>query len=365
MSYDELYMRRAIALAERGIPWASPNPLVGAVIVKDGRIIGEGWHARCGSLHAERNALQSCTEDPAGATIYVTLEPCCHTGRTPPCTEALLEKHIARVVIGSRDPNLKVAGQGAAILRKAGVIVEEDFLRAECDALNPIFFHFITRKTPFVSVKYAMTADGKLAAETGASQWITGESARAHVHTLRSRHRAILAGIGTVLTDDPRLNCRIEGGRDPIRVICDSHLRIPCDSVICQTAREQETIVACAVADPEKQQALEALGITVWQLPGEDGRVQLSTLLKKLGEKEIDSVFCEGGGELHSSLFHAGLVQRVYAYVGSLILGGRTAKTPVGGTGFPTPDEGIHLSAPLVESFGQDVLLTYDVKGGE
>ena len=195
--------------------------------MKKGRVIGEGYHARCGGMHAERAALETCTEDPAGATVYVTLEPCCHQGRQPPCTQALIESGVARVVVGSRDPNPKVAGRGIAQLRAAGVAVEKDFLRRECDALNPVFFHYITARTPYVALKYAMTADGKLAARTGRSQWITGETARAHVHSLRSRYRAILVGVGTVLADDPLLNCRMEGGRDPLRVVLDSRLRTP------------------------------------------------------------------------------------------------------------------------------------------
>ena len=195
------FMRHAIALAKNGIGAVDPNPLVGAVIVKDGEIIGEGWHARFGGLHAERNALANCRTSPKGATIYVTLEPCCHYGKTPPCTEALLEAGIAKVVIGSRDPNPKVAGKGAAILREAGVEVEEDFLREECDALNGPFFHYITTNRPYVAMKYAMTADGKIATVTGASQWITNEASRYHVHALRRRYPAILAGIGTVLAE--------------------------------------------------------------------------------------------------------------------------------------------------------------------
>lgn len=361
---EQEYMRRAIALARGGIPWASPNPLVGAVIVKDGRIIGEGWHERCGELHAERNALKHCTEDPAGATIYVTLEPCCHHGRTPPCTEALIEGKLKRVVIGSRDPNPLVAGKGAAVLRAAGIEVVEDFLRGECDALNPIFFHYITTRTPYTAVKYAMTADGKIAACTGASQWITGEEARKHVHHLRSRYRAILVGIGTVLADDPMLNCRIDGGRDPVRVVCDSTLRIPLASKICQTAKGQETIVACAAENEEKRAALEALGVTVLCVPGADGKVDFKKLMLALGARGIDSVLIEGGGEIHYSALCSGVVQRVYAYVGSKLFGGVSAKTPVGGQGFPSPAEAVQLSAPQVEVFGSDVLLTYDVKGG-
>lgn len=361
---DQDYMRRAIDLAKRGAGWTSPNPLVGAVIVKDGRVIGEGWHEKCGELHAERNALKHCTEDPAGATIYVTLEPCCHHGRTPPCTEALIENGISRVVIGSRDPNPLVAGKGAQLLRAAGITVEEDFLREECDELNPIFFHYITTKRPYVAVKYAMTADGKLATVTGASQWITGEEARAHVHTLRGRYRAILAGIGTVLADDPMLNCRRSGGRDPVRVICDSRLRIPLDCQICRTAMQQDTIVACAAEDAEKRAALEKLGVTVLCLPDGDGRVDLKALTEALGARGIDSVLIEGGGEIHESALEAGIVQRVYAYVGAQLFGGRTAKTPLGGQGVPTPAESRKLERKRMEVFGNDVLLVYDVKEG-
>lgn len=361
---DREAMLRAIALARRGVPWASPNPLVGAVIVKEGRVIGEGWHERCGQWHAERNALKHCAEDPAGATIYVTLEPCCHQGRTPPCTQALIENRIARVVIGSRDPNPKVSGKGAAQLRAAGITVEEDFMRAECDALNPIFFHYITTRRPYAALKYAMTADGKLATATGASQWITNEEARAHVHTLRSRYRAILVGIGTVLADDPRLNCRAEGGRDPVRVICDSHLRIPLDSRICRTAAQQETIVACACEDSEKRAALEQLGITVLCLPGGDGRVDLNALMDALGAREIDSVLIEGGSEIHAAALEANIVQRLYAYIGAQLFGGRTAPSPIGGAGAAAVADSRKLTRTAIETFGSDVLLTYDVKGG-
>ncbi len=361
---DAAYMRRAITLAERGAPWTSPNPLVGAVVVKDGRVIGEGYHERCGGLHAERNALNRCTESAGGATVYVTLEPCCHQGRTPPCTEALIAHKVARVVIGSRDPNPLVSGKGAAMLRAAGIEVVEDFLRDECDALNPIFFHYITTKLPYTALKYAMTADGKLAAYTGASQWITGEEARRHVHSLRSRYRAIMVGTGTVLEDDPMLNCRLEGGRDPVRVVCDSRLRIPLTAKLVATAGDQETIVACAAGDGEKQRALEAAGVTVLRLPGADGRVDLPALFAALGERSIDSVLVEGGGTLHESVLRTGLVRRVYAYIGGLLLGGRAAKTPVGGQGFPSPAEGVGLSAPAVQLFGRDILLDYFVEGG-
>lgn len=205
-------MRLALALAERGRGWTAPNPMVGAVIVKDGAVIGQGWHERYGEPHAERNALAACTADPAGATMYVTLEPCCHHGKQPPCVEAILASGIRRVVIGSADPNPLVAGKGVAILRSHGVEVTENVLREECDALNKIFFHYITTGRPFVSLKYAMTMDGKIAAFTGASKWVTGETARSHVQRQRHRFRGIMVGVGTVLADDPLLTCRMETG---------------------------------------------------------------------------------------------------------------------------------------------------------
>lgn len=359
---ERAYMRRAIELAQRGIPWTSPNPLVGAVIVKDGRIIGEGYHARCGDLHAERNALANCTEDPRGATIYVTLEPCCHHGRTPPCTQALIERGIGRVVVGSRDPNPKVAGGGIRTLRDAGIAVEEDFMREECDAFNTIFFHYITTKTPYTALKYAMTADGKIATVTGASRWITNEDARRHVHTLRSRYRAILVGIDTAIADDPMLNCRIDGGRNPIRIVCDSKLRISESAHLCATARDIPTIVACAAPDAEKRRVLENMGVEVLVLRGADGRVDLRALVEELGRREIDSLLIEGGSAIHYSALHAGIVQRIYAYIGAKAFGGAEAKSPVGGAGTERVEDAFALCAPKITPFGSDVLLTYDVK---
>ncbi len=358
-------MRRAISLAGKGIGWTNPNPMVGAVVVKDGRIIGEGYHPRCGQLHAERNALAACTEDPAGATIYVTLEPCCHQGRTPPCTEIILEKRLTRVVIGSRDPNPKVAGKGAALLRAQGLQVEEDFLRAECDALNPVFFHYITTKRPYVVMKYAMTLDGKIATRTGASKWITGEVARNHVHTLRGHYAAIMVGIGTVLADDPMLNCRIPGGHQPTRIVCDSRLRIPTEAQLCRTAGEYPTIVACAQADPTRKATLEAMGVEVWTLPDASGcRVDLQALTERLGQTGLDSLLIEGGGTLHEAALQAGIVNHVCAYIAPKLFGGAGAKTPIEGLGVATPQEAATLSALQLTPLGADLLLEYDVTGG-
>lgn len=366
---DQKYMQRAIELAAKGGGWTNPNPNVGAVIVKDGRIIGEGYHERCGQLHAERNAFAHLTEDASGATIYVTLEPCCHYGKTPPCTEAIIEHNIARVVIGSRDPNPLVAGKGAKLLREKGIVVEEDFMREECDKLNAIFFHHITTGKPYVAMKYAMTLDGKIATRTGASKWITGDKAREHVHTKRSRYAAILAGIGTVLADDPMLNARIDNAHQPVRVIVDTSLRIPMDSNIVKSAGEYKTIVACKSLEQsnkqiEKKNQLEKLGITVVELPLVDGHVSLKSLMEYLASQGLDSVYIEGGGQIHESALKEGIVNHVYAYVAPKIFGGSEAKTPVEGVGVSVPDECAKLILTDTSVLGDDILLEYEVKGG-
>ena len=355
------YMRLALDLAKRGLGWTSPNPMVGAVIVKDGRIIGQGWHARCGSLHAERHALSRCTESPQGATMYVTLEPCCHQGRQPPCTDAILEAGIGRVVVGSSDPNPQVAGKGLEILRKAGVEVITGVEQAACDALNYVFFHYIQTRRPYVVMKYAMTLDGKIATRTGASRWITGETARARVHQDRHRYTAIMAGIGTVLADDPMLNCRMEGGKQPVRILCDSHLRLPLESRIVQSARDLPTIVAAGQPDPERIAALEDAGCQVWCLPDAQGRVDLPTLMDRLGAEEIDSILLEGGGMLNWAMLEAGLVQRVQAYIAPKLFGGREARSPVAGEGVALPDQAATLRNVTVTALGEDFLLEGEV----
>lgn len=361
---DEFYMKRAIELAKNGEGFVSPNPLVGAVIVKDDKIIGEGYHEKCGDLHAERNALKNCKESPSGGTIYVTLEPCCHYGRTPPCTEAIIEAGISRVVIGSRDPNPLVSGNGARLLRENGIEVVEGFLRDECDKLNPIFFQYITTKLPYVSLKYAMTADGKIATVTGKSKWITGEAARNDVHLLRRKHRAIMVGIGTVLADDPMLNCRIQNGRNPIRIICDSNFRIPLNSNICKTANEIETIVVSAVEDREKQTVLNTLGVKTLVLGDGSGKVNISALVKYLGENGVDSVLLEGGGTLAYSALKSGVVKHIYAYIAPKIFGGEGAKTPVSGMGIDLPDKCFSLKRTSFKEIGEDILVEYDVLEG-
>ena len=358
---DVAYMRQAVALARRGTGWTAPNPLVGAVVVKDGKVIGRGYHARCGGLHAERAALADCTVSPQGATMYVTLEPCCHQGRQPPCTDAILTAGIARVVVGSDDPNPLVAGKGLEILRRGGVEVVSGVLREACDALNPVFFHFIRTKRPYVVMKYAMTMDGKIATRTGASRWITGEAARRRVHRDRHRYTAIMAGVGTVLADDPMLNCRIKGGKNPVRIICDTHLRTPLTSQIVRTAGEIPTILATC-AEPSLYGPYLDAHCQVWTLPERDGHVDLDALMDRLGSGGIDSVLLEGGGTLNWAALESGIVQRVQAYVAPKLFGG-DAKSPVEGQGVALPDQAVALKNTRISRVGEDILLESEVDG--
>ena len=364
---DQNYMLQAIQLAKQGEGWTNPNPMVGAVIVKNGRIIGKGYHKKCGELHAERNAIASLTESAEGATIYVTLEPCCHYGKTPPCTEAIIEQKIKRVVIGSRDPNPKVSGKGIKMLREAGIEVIEDFMREECDRLNPVFFHYITTKTPYVVMKYAMTLDGKIATKTGASKWITGEAARAEVQHMRHRYMGIMAGIGTVLADDPMLNVRVEGWKSPIRILCDSGLRIPLDGQIVKSAGKYRTIVAYADSEntEAKRKRLHEMGVETICCPEENNQVDLKKLMKYLGEEGIDSILLEGGGTLNDSALRAGIVQEVQAFIAPKLFGGMNSKTPVEGIGVRFPSEAVKLKCTDICQIGEDIRITCQVCGKE
>lgn len=354
-------MRRAIALAEKGAGRVNPNPLVGAVIVKNGVIIGEGYHEKYGGLHAERNAFKNCTSSPEGADMYVTLEPCCHHGKQPPCVDAVIENKIKRVFIGSDDPNPLVAGGGIKKLREHGIEVHTGVLKDECDAVNEIFFHHISTKTPYVMMKYAMTADGKIASRTGDSRWISNEKSRRIAHENRNRYAAIMVGIGTVLADDPSLTCRIENGNDPIRIICDSKMRLSLDSEIAKTAKTVRTIVAAAVQNAEREKALNEKGIEVIYVPDQNGRVDLTALMLKLGEMQIDSVILEGGGELNFAALQSGIVNKVKIFTAPKIIGGTGAKTPVGGTGIELMKNAVKLKLRAVSPVDGDIMAEYDV----
>ncbi len=361
--YQEKYMRRAIELAKKGTGAVNPNPLVGAVIVKDNKVIGEGYHARYGELHAERHAFANLTEDACGADMYVTLEPCCHTGKQPPCVEAIVEHGIKQVYVGSDDPNEMVSGKGYEYLRNHGIRVTTHVLKDECDDINRPFFHYITTKTPYVVMKYAMTMDGKIAAYTGDSKWITNEISRRMVQESRNEYVGIMVGIGTVLADDPLLTCRIEGGRNPIRIICDTNLRIPMDSNIVKTAGEVPTIVATANKhqndNPEKIKLLEDRGITVLQVGLIDGRLDLKELMINLGKRKLDSILLEGGGTLNYSALMQDIVSEVHMYVAPKILGGKDALTPVEGYGVDTPNLAKLFDLKSVEKVFDDIKVKY------
>lgn len=367
--FQEKYMKEAIELAKKGMGFVNPNPMVGAVIVKDGEIIGRGWHKKYGGLHAEREAFADCDNkgiDCTDADIYVTLEPCCHYGKTPPCTEAVIEHKIKHVYIGSSDPNPLVSGNGVKILREHGIEVTEGILKDECDKLNEIFFHYITTGKPFITMKYAMTMDGKIACYTGESKWITGEQARMNVQKERLRHSAIMAGIGTVLADNPMLTCRLENSRNPIRIICDTNLRIPTDCNIVNTAKEVPTIIATASHDVKKLSTLDVLGCHIMQIDEANGHIDLNQLITKLTKRKdidkIDSILLEGGGELNWSMLNAGLVNKVQAYIAPKIFGGADAKTAVSGIGVSMPSDAFMLTDTEISFIGDDILIESRVK---
>lgn len=354
---EEKFMRAAINLAKLGTGFTNPNPLVGAVIVKDGRIIGEGWHERYGGLHAERNALAHCMEDPAGADMYVTLEPCCHYGKQPPCTEAVISAGIKRVFVGSYDPNPLVSGKSLGLLRDHGIEVTECVLKEECDALNEIFFHYITTGTPYIIMKTAVTIDGRTATKTGDTKWITNQLSREHTHKTRKRAAAIMVGINTVISDDPMLNCRIDDPSDPVRIVCDSHLRIPLDSQIMKTAKDIPVIIAAAEADDDRIKAVKDAGADVILTGG--NRVDIPELMRELGRRGIDSVIVEGGAQLHASVLESVQVNKLQVYIAPKIIGGNSAKTCVGGEGAAYLKDAYMFSDPQITRLGDDILIEY------
>lgn len=357
---DEAYMARALRLAALGRGWTNPNPMVGAIIVSGTHVLAEGYHHRYGDLHAECDALKNAMRkglDVCGATMYVTLEPCCHFGRQPPCTDAIIEAGITRVVIGSSDPNPKVAGQGIGILREAGIEVSEGVLADECLALNEAFLTYIQTGRPLVTMKYAMTIDGKIACVTGESRWITGEGARRHVHEQRHAAAAIMVGVGTIITDNPQLTSRIEGGNDPVRIVCDTHLRTPLDARVVTSARRVPTLIATCESDPDKHRPFTAAGCQIAILPNRNGHVDLVSLVNELGNRNLDSLIIEGGATLNWSALQAGIVDKVQAYIAPKIFGGMLAKGPVGGPGFTTPADAIELTDVRLTRIGDDHLI--------
>jgi diaminohydroxyphosphoribosylaminopyrimidine deaminase / 5-amino-6-(5-phosphoribosylamino)uracil reductase len=361
LTTETSYMKLALRLAAKGAGWVSPNPLVGSVVVKDGQVVGKGYHRRAGLPHAEVEALRIAGEASRGADLYVTLEPCNHQGRTPPCTQAILAAGIRRVIIAARDPNPQVTGNGAEFLMAQGVEVSVGVLEAEARQLNEAWFHWVKTGRPWVMAKAACSLDGRIATATGESQWLTGEIARAFGHRLRHQVDAILVGVGTVLADNPQLTARLPRGRshDPIRIVLDSRLRLPLNSKLVQLKSPAPTWVATTNhAPPDTVHSLQEHGVQVMVLPAEDGRVSLPVLLQLLGERQVQSVLVEGGAETLGAFFDQSLVQKFNFFYAPKILGGAKAPAMVGGQGVTHLGEA-HIARNLsIRRLGVDLLMT-------
>ena len=357
---DEFYMKRALRLAKKGERWASPNPMVGSVIVKDNKIIGEGYHKEFGGKHAEINAINNASESIEGATVYVTLEPCSHYGKTPPCVDRIIETRPARVVVGSTDPNPLVSGRGIKKLEDHGIQVTVGVCEMECRSLNEKFFTFMTTGMPFITLKYAQTLDGRIATRTGHSKWISSEQSRRFVHKLRATHDGILVGIGTVLKDDPELTVRHTRGRNPIRIIVDSFLDVPADTKILQNQDLAKTIIATTdKGNKEKRSSLRKMGIEIIVINEIDtGFIDLKELFQELANRSISSVLVEGGGGIITSLIREKLPDRLYVITAPKIAG--CGIEAVGDLGIDRMDDSIQVTFERIFRKGDDVV--FDVR---
>ncbi|MFS0749206.1 bifunctional diaminohydroxyphosphoribosylaminopyrimidine deaminase/5-amino-6-(5-phosphoribosylamino)uracil reductase RibD [Oceanobacillus sp. 1P07AA] len=353
MTTDKQYMKLALENAKAMKGQTDPNPLVGAVIVNHNRIVGVGTHLKAGEPHAEIHALQMAGDNTKGATVYVTLEPCSHQGRTGPCARALVEAGIQRVVIATLDPNPLVAGTGVKILQDAGIEVEVGVLEEESISMNEVFNKFITQKLPFITLKAASTLDGKVATKTNHSKWITSEEAREDVHHLRNEHAAILVGIQTVLHDNPALTTRIPNGRNPIRIVLDSNLRIPLDAQLIQDKKAHTMIFTKEDVDQRKKERLESLGVEVVITSGKK-QTDIQDVVNHLGRQQISSLLLEGGGNIHASFLAAGLVDKVVLYLAPKLSGGKDAPTFFEGPGIERMEAAIDLLNLKVDQVGPD-----------
>lgn len=387
---DEKYMRMALQLAAGCRGQTSPNPMVGAVIVKDGEVVGVGAHLKAGEAHAEVHALRTAGDKAEGSTVYVTLEPCSHTGRTPPCADALIRHKVSRVVIATLDPNPRVAGRGAQRIREAGIEVVTGLLGQEAEKLNEVFNKYIVKRLPFVTVKTASTLDGKVATVAGSSRWITGEHARREVHQLRHEHDAILVGVNTIIADDPQLTVRLPGGgtsllpsggnsllpeggsnplpdsggnalfasgRNPLRIVLDSRLRIPITARVIVDNQAPTWVFTTDKADPEKKQLLEEKGIRVFS-SGPADKVDIPAMLKILGDHEISSVLVEGGSQVNGSFLEAGCIDKVISYIAMKLVGGGSAPTAFGGLGIAEMSGAVRLEHADIQVVGEDIRIT-------
>jgi len=356
---DEQYMQQALSIAQYAIGRTSPNPMVGAVIVNDGRVVGQGWHRKAGTPHAEVHALKQAGELAYGATMYVTLEPCFHHGRTGPCVEAVIAAGIKKVVIAMTDPNPLVAGQSIHKLHEAGIEVVEGVLASEAAKLNEIFIKWIATQMPFVVLKTAMSLDGKIAAYTGHSQWITGPASRERVHQLRDCYDAILVGIGTILADDPNLTTRLpETGKNPIRIVIDSMARTPLEAHVVTDGLAPTIIAVTDRAPKDRIDSLRSRGVEVLIIEAKQEQVDLRKLFIVLGQKAITSILVEGGGSINASVLADNLVDKIYWFIAPKIIGGSSAPGPVGGQGVANVNDAYLFEDMNMEPIGEEILIS-------
>jgi len=361
---DERWMKRALHLAEKGKGRTSPNPMVGAILVKDGKMVGEGHHAKAGEAHAEIVALQQAGEEAEGAILYLNLEPCTHYGKTPPCVPQVIEAGVKRVVIGMEDPNPLVKGKGIEILRKAGLDVEVGILEKECRRLNEAFCKYILKKEPFVVLKVAATLDGKMATRNGDSKWISGEASRRFVHKLRDQVDGVLVGIGTVLKDNPMLTARIRGGRDPYRIVLDSRLKIPEEAKVIGTSPSKAIIASTELAPKDKIEKLEKRGVQILILDSKEGRVNLKSCLSKLGEMGMMNLLVEGGSQVNGSFLDEGGIGKLLLFLSPKLIGDQQALGIFGGKGASNLQKATALKEIKAKRIGEDILLEGYLESG-
>jgi diaminohydroxyphosphoribosylaminopyrimidine deaminase/5-amino-6-(5-phosphoribosylamino)uracil reductase len=357
MMDDERWMKRVLHLAEKGRGRTSPNPMVGAVLIKRGRLVGEGYHARAGEPHAEIVAIKNAGEKAKGATLYVNLEPCTHYGKTPPCVPSVINAGVRRVVVGMEDPNPLVKGKGVARLKQAGLDVKAGILEKECRRLNEAFRKYIVQHEPFVILKMAATLDGKLATRGGESQWITGETSRQFVHRLRDQVDGVVVGIGTVLKDDPLLTARIRGGRDPYRIVFDSRLRIPENAKMVDLSPSKTIVATTEMASQDKTERLRKKGVRVLVSDSESGKVNLRFVLLRLAEMGMTSLLLEGGSQLSGSFLDQRLIDKILLFLSPKLIGDPEAPGIFGGSGVANLKEAISVKDLKVRKMGEDILL--------
>jgi diaminohydroxyphosphoribosylaminopyrimidine deaminase/5-amino-6-(5-phosphoribosylamino)uracil reductase len=354
---DERWMKLALHLAEKGRGRTSPNPMVGAVLVKRGKVVGDGYHARAGEPHAEIVAIENAGEKAKGATLYLNLEPCTHYGRTPPCVPAVIKAGVRKVVVGIEDPNPLVKGRGLTHLKQAGLDVKVGILEKECHRLNEAFFKYIVKHEPFIILKMAATVDGKLATRNGESQWITGEPSRRFVHRLRDQVDGVVVGTGTVLKDDPMLTARIRGGRDPYRIVFDSRLRIPENAKVFDLSPSKAIVATTEMAPQDKIERLQEKGARVLISDSKLGKVDLKSSLLKLGELGLMSLLVEGGGQINGSFLDQGLIDKIFLFLSPKLIGDPMAPGIFSGAGVASLKEAISIKDLKVKKIGEDILL--------